>query len=299
MVKRIKKAVVNANHLNELCVKRGDPLTQLEAYSYLNIMNGAKQFHQDDFKESFTSWIVAKVTLEILSKINARSGSYYREKIQDLERRLGECGHGLNINHGEDACKLAEIEGEKIANAYCKPRREDFLSRPVQEGAEADESEQSCFTWQGEVYTIPIKELSETLEKLEKIKTTASEEASLERLVSLQLKTMFICKRGIELLQKDLAQIESGGTAMKDITDPLYALRDKFEWELVTLRINRNCNLTRMWTGMNEERKKKRKKKSRPANSFVYLYQRQLDLSLQLQPYTQNLRAVWGALRAF
>jgi len=299
MVKRIKRAVDNATMLNNLCDKRGDILTQVEAYTYLNIMKGAKLFHKYEFKESFTSWIVAKVALETLSKLNLGSASYYREKIQDLERRLTECGHGLAINHGEDACKLAELEGEKIAKTYCDPRREKFLSMPRPEGTEAEETEQSSFTWQGDVYAIPIKELNEVLEKLELTKAAASEETSREKLLKTQLKAMFVCKRGIELLQKDLAQIESGGTAHKDITEPLYALRAKLDHELMTLRINRNCNLASQWRGINEEQKKKRKKNLRPANAFVYLYQKQLDLSLKMKQLTQTLCPVWNALRAF
>jgi len=298
MVKRIKRAVDNANELNQLCEKRGDILTQVEAYTYLNIMKGAKLFHQYEFKESFISWIVAKVALETLSTMNCGSASYYREKIKDIERRLTECGHGLAINNGKDACQLAQLEGEKIANAYCEPRKAEFLLNPPPKGTEAEEAEQACFTWQGDVHAIPIKELSEVLEKIETLTAEASEETSVDKLLKIQLKAMFICKRGIELLQKDLAQIESGGTAMKDITEPLYALREKLEHELITLRISRNCNLASLWRGINEEQKKKRKKNLRPANAFVYLYQKQLDLSLKLKHLNQT-RPVWNALRAF
>eukprot|EP00501_MAST-03F_sp_TOSAG23-6_P002215 GSMAST32.ASY1.ANO1.2315.1 assembled CDS len=109
MLRRLRKAVWWANQLKDICTKRTDDRTSLEAAAYAAAMTGLECMEREQWAEAHSSYSAASHLYEQLGKFGlVDDQDLYQSRVQELTPSIKYCQYILARISGESSKKTEE-----------------------------------------------------------------------------------------------------------------------------------------------------------------------------------------------
>jgi len=159
VVRKFAKAAKHSAELEQLCNKRADNRTILEAQAYSCWMNGNFFLEHEDWAEALEKFVRAKTIYEQLGKKGAYDEEeMYRTKVEEIEPSIRYCNYNLGAHTQEEANALIEmsLKSKGVGLDLLKAKLDDVLN----EARKSESQQMREISWRGRTIQIRNEKLS-------------------------------------------------------------------------------------------------------------------------------------------